>query len=122
MEDSKGNLWIGNNGIGVLKYDGKKVIDFTAQQKLKKEDTKGNSLERIFSIGEDTLGNIWFGTVEFGAWRYDGHSVKNFTKEHGLESKFIWTIYKSKQGELWFGGADPSGVYRFKGNSFERIY
>jgi len=122
MEDSKGNLWIGNNGIGVLKYDGEKVINFTEQQKLKKEDTKGNSLERIFSIGEDTSGNIWFGTVEFGAWRYDGNSVKNFTKEDGLESKFIWTIYKSKQGELWFGGAGPSGVYRFNGNSFERKY
>jgi hypothetical protein len=28
MEDSK-NLWIGNNGIGILKYDGKKIINFT---------------------------------------------------------------------------------------------
>jgi hypothetical protein len=37
MEDSKGNLWIGNNGIGVLKYDGEKVINFTDQQKLKKD-------------------------------------------------------------------------------------
>ena len=73
MEDSKGNLWIGNNGIGVLKYDGEKVINFTAQQKLKKEDTKGNSLDRVFSIGEDASGNIWFGSVEFGAWRYDGN-------------------------------------------------
>jgi len=122
MEDSKGNLWIGNNGIGVLKYEGEKVINFTAQQKLKKEDTKGNSLDRVFSIGEDASGNIWFGTVEFGAWRYDGFSVKNFTKEDGLESKHIWLIYKSKQGELWFGGADPSGVYRFNGNSFDRKY
>lgn len=122
MEDSKGNLWIGNNGIGVFKYDGKKTINFTAQQKLKKEDTKGNSLERVFSIGEDRLGNVWFGTVESGVWRYDGNSVKNFTKVDGLESKHIWTIYKSKQGELWFGGANPSGVYRFNGKFFERKY
>ncbi|MBK8500807.1 MAG: diguanylate cyclase [Saprospiraceae bacterium] len=122
MEDSKGNLWIGNNGIGVLKYDGKETINFTAQQKLKKEDTKGNSLERVFSVGEDGSGNIWFGTVEFGVWRYDGNSMKNFTKEDGLESKHIWTIYKSKQGELWVAGKDPSGVYRFNGNSFERKY
>jgi ligand-binding sensor domain-containing protein len=34
MEDSKGNLWIGNNGMGVLKYDEKNVVNFTAQQKL----------------------------------------------------------------------------------------
>jgi ligand-binding sensor domain-containing protein len=119
MEDSKGNLWIGNNGIGVLKYDGKKIVNFTEQQKLKKEDTKGNSLERVFSIGEDDSGNIWFGTVESGVWRYDGNSVKNFTQADGLGSQFIWTIHKSKQGELWFGG---NGVYRFNGKSFERKY
>jgi ligand-binding sensor domain-containing protein len=121
MEDGKGNLWIGNNGIGVLKYDGKKVVNFTEEQKLKK-DSKGNSLDRVFSIGEDASGNIWFGTVEFGAWRFDGNSVKNFTTADGLESKFIWTIYKSKHGELWLGGADPSGVYRFNGHSFDRKY
>lgn len=122
MEDGKGNLWIGNNGIGVFKYDGKEIINFTEQQKLKKEDTKGNSLERVFSIGEDIFGNVWFGTVESGVWRYDGNSVKNFTKKDGLESQHIWTIYKSKQGELWFGGANPSGVYRFNSHSFERKY
>jgi hypothetical protein len=122
MEDSKGNLWIANNGIGVLKYDGKEIVNFTEQQKLKKEDTHGNSLERVFSIGEDSLGNIWFGTVEFGVWRYDGNSVKNFSKVEGLESEHIWSIYKTKQGELWVGGATPSGVHRFNGKSFERIY
>ena len=122
MEDSKGNLWIANNGIGVLKYDGKKVINFTKQQKLKKEDTKGNSLEKVFSIGEDQLGNVWFGTVGSGVWRYDGRYVKNFTKEDGVGSNHIWMIYKSKKGELWLGGANPSGVYRFNGVSFERIW
>ena len=128
MEDSKGNLWIGNNcggstigGIGVLKYDGKEFIHFTKQHQLRKEDTKGNSLDRVFSIGEDASGNIWFGTVESGVWRYDGNSVKNFTKKDGLDGDLIWIIYKSKQGELWFGGG-PNGVYRFNGKSFERKY
>ncbi|HEY5970247.1 MAG TPA: two-component regulator propeller domain-containing protein [Chitinophagaceae bacterium] len=128
MEDSKGNLWIGNNsggstigGIGVLKYDGKEFIHFTKQHQLRKEDTKANSLDRVFSIGEDASGNIWFGTVESGVWRYDGNSVKNFTKKDGLDGDFIWIIYKSKTGELWFGGG-PNGVYRFNGSSFERKY
>ena len=128
MEDSKGNLWIGYNcggstigGIGVLKYDGKEFIHFTKQHQLRKEDTKGNSLDRVFSIGEDASGNIWFGTVESGVWRYDGNSVKNFTEKDGLDGDLIWIIYKSKTGELWFGGG-PNGVYRFTGKSFERIY
>ncbi|MFN6178610.1 MAG: diguanylate cyclase, partial [Flavobacteriales bacterium] len=57
-----------------------------------------------------------------GVWRYDGNSVKNFTKKDGLPCEQIWTIHKSKQGELWFGGKEPSGVYRFNGNSFERRF
>lgn len=119
VEDKKGNLWIANNGMGVLVFDGKEAINFTAKQKLTKEDTKGNSLERAYSIGKDNEGNIWIGTVDSGVWRYDGNSVVNFTEKDGLVNKFIRTIYKSKQGELWFGG---NGVYHFKGKSFERIY
>lgn len=122
LEDSKGNLWIANNGKGVLVYDGKEAINFTAKQKLRREDTKGNSLDRAFSLGEDAEGNIWIGTVDSGVWKYDGNTVKNFTKGDGLESEHIWIIYKNKQGELWLGGANPSGVYRFNGRSFERIY
>ena len=127
MEDSKGNLWIGNNcgggrsGIGVIKYDGKNFIHFTKQYQLRKEDTKGNSLDKVFSMCEDGLGNIWFGTNESGVWRYDGHTLKNFTQEDGLDSYLTWIIYKSKSGELWFGGG-PNGVYRFTGKSFERKY
>ena len=128
MEDSKGNLWIGNNcggspigGNGVIKYDGKEFINFTKQHQLRKEDTKGNSLNSVFSIGEDASGNIWFGTSESGVWRYDGHTMKNFTQKDGLDGDFTWIIYKSKAGELWFGGGS-NGVYRFNGKSFERKY
>ncbi len=128
MEDSKGNLWIGNNcsgitigGSGVIKYDGKEFINFAKQHQLRKEDTKGNSLDRVFSMSEDTLGNIWFGTAESGVWRYDGHTTKNFTKKDGLDGDLIWIIYRSKTGDLWFGGG-PNGVYRFNGKSFERVY
>lgn len=127
MEDSKGNLWIGNNcgggnsGIGVIKYDGKKFIHFTKQHHLRKEDSKGSSLDKVFSINEDSLGNIWFGTNESGIWRYNGHTLKNFTVKDGVDIGITWIIYKSKSGALWFGGG-PNGVYRFTGKSFERIY
>lgn len=119
LEDSKGNLWIANNGSGVIKYNGKEAVNITRQLKLTKEDTKGNSLDRAFSIGEDREGNIWIGTVESGVWRYDGKAATNFTEKDGLPGQFIYTIYKSKNGDLWFGGI---GVYRFNGTSFERMY
>jgi ligand-binding sensor domain-containing protein len=127
LEDSKGNLWIGNNcgggrsGIGVITYDGKNFIHFTKQHQLRAEDTKGNSLDKVFSIAEDRSGNIWFGTNESGVWCYDGQTIKNYTPADGLDSGITWIIYQSKSGELWFGGG-PNGVYRFTGKSFERKY
>lgn len=119
LEDRNGKLWIANNGKGVLVYDGKTAVNFTVQQKLTKADTQGYSLDRAYSIGEDPEGTIWIGTVESGVWRYDGKTVTNFTEKDGLGGLFIPAIYKSKQGEMWFGGI---GVYRFNGKSFERIY
>jgi ligand-binding sensor domain-containing protein len=127
MEDSKGNLWIGNNcgggrsGIGVIKYDGKNFIQFTKQHQLRLEDTKGNSLDKVLSICEDSIGNIWFGTNQSGVWKYDGQTLKNFTQKDGLDGGITWLIYKSKSGELWFGGG-ANGVYRFTGKNFERKY
>lgn len=34
FEDGRGNLWIGNNGFGVLLYDGQAVSSFTDQHGL----------------------------------------------------------------------------------------
>ena len=134
FEDSKGNLWIGNNGIGVILHDGETAINFTQENGLGRRDHRSGgkmtprpgdvsdgtaSLHRVFSIGEDRAGNIWFGTVEQGAWRYDGESVRNFTEEDGLTSKDIMAIYTDSRGDLWLAG---QGVFKFNGESFDRIH
>jgi len=122
FEDSKGKLWIGNNGIGVLVHDGKRTINFTKRHKLNTKNNEGNSLENVFSIAEDKQGNMWFGTFKSGVWRYDGKSFANFTAKDGIPNEQITTIYKSKDQKLWFGGTNPSGVYQFNGVSFEKVY
>ncbi len=133
LEDSKGNLWIGNNGIGVILHDGQTATQFTQEKGLGKVDqrvgrttpqpgdlTGGSpSLNRVFSIGEDPAGNIWFGTIEHGAWRYDGTSLRNFSANDGLTSKQILCIYTDRRGELWLAG---NGVFKFNGTSFDRIH
>lgn len=133
FEDSKGNLWIGNNGIGIIRHDGRVGTNFTQENGLGKMGSHGErttpqpgdvtddspSLHRVFSIGEDRTGNIWFGTIEHGAWRYDGESLRNFTAEDGLTSKDIMCIYKDRQGDLWLAG---NGVFKFNGLTFDRIH
>jgi len=128
FEDSNGNLWIGNNGIGVLLYDGDTTINFSELHGLVPENSLHNgytsapgSLEHVFSIGEDSNGNIWFGDRDTGAWRFDGKSMRNYTTKDGLTTTHIWQIYKDKKGELWFAMGDGS-VCKFNGESFDKIY
>lgn len=128
FEDSQGTLWIGNNGIGVLKYDGDTIVNISKSYGLVPKDSKHNgyasppgTLEHVFSIAEDKHGNMWFGDRDTGAWRFDGNTFENFTLEDGLTSNHIWAIYKDKKGELWYAMADGS-VCRFNGKSFYRVF
>ena len=122
FEDSRGNLWIGNNGLGVLLYDGQAVSNFTEQCGLSiRGKGPSGSLGRIFSIAEDAAGNIWFGSRDNGAWRFNGESLTNYTLEDGLTSPMVRTIYRDKRDVLWFGMGDGS-VCRFNGKSFDKIF
>ncbi len=133
FEDSKGRLWIGNNGIGVILVDGGTVTRFTQEHGLGKSGPHGGrtipqpgdvtdgspTLHRVFSIGEDRDGNIWFGTVEHGAWRYDGESLRHYSARDGLTTRDVMCIYTDRRGDLWLAG---HGVFRFNGASFERMH
>lgn len=135
FEDSKGRLWIGNNGIGVVMRDGDTTVNFTQAHGVGRRFLPSHSpelaprpgdapagepsLHRVFSIGEDRDGNIWFGTIEQGAWRYDGATLRQFTEEDGLETKQVFGIYTDHQGDLWLGG---NGVFKFNGTAFERQF
>lgn len=133
LEDRKGRLWIGNNGIGVILREGAVTTQFTQQMGLGKMGSHGDrrvplpgdvtdgspTLHRVFSIGEDRDGNIWFGTIDHGAWRYDGKTLRNFGVADGLTSKDVMAIYTDRDGRLWLGG---NGVFWFNGTTFERRY
>ena len=136
FEDSRGRVWIGNNGVGVVVVDGDATYGLT---KLAGEgDALVNmgapltrslaanhpskideSLQRVFSIGEDRDGNIWIGTIGGGAWRYDGRTLKQFNEHDGLTTANVMAIYCDHDGELWLGG---TGVFRLTGDRFERVY
>ncbi len=137
LEDTRGRVWIGNNGIGVILIEGDNVVHFTQAQGVGRRDHRAGggrapqpgdapdgapSLHRVFSIGEDRLGHIWFGTIEQGAWRFDGETLTRFGADDGLASADILGIYRDRRGDLWLGGASPTGVYKFNGESVDRVH
>jgi len=128
FEDSKGRLWIGNNGIGVLLKVGDSITNFSEKNKLihptsgrKGDKSMPGTLEHVFTIAEDRKDNIWFGDRDAGIWKYDGVKMTNYTKKDGLTNDNALSIFEDDKGKLWFGMEDGK-VYQFNGKTFERQF
>lgn len=128
FEDTKGRLWIGNNGIGVLLKEGNSIVNFSKRHSLISLNSKGNgdkspknTLEHVFIIAEDSKGNIWFGDRDAGVWKYDGEKLENYSTKEGLVNDFALSIYEDKTKELWFGMANGN-IYKFNGKAFEKQF
>ena len=128
LADSKGRIWIGNNGIGVLLMEGNSIINFSEKNNLihptstrRGDKSKPGTLEHIFAVEEDSEGNIWFGDRDTGAWKYDGKNVTNYVINNKLSSPMIWTIYKDNNKNLLFGMAEGN-VFKFNGRTFEKQF
>jgi Ca2+-binding RTX toxin-like protein len=112
----QGNLWIGSDGGGVCKYDGKTFTNFTKKQ--------GLSNLTVFSIIEDKMGNLWFGTYGSGVSKYEP-SIKegqvgtftHYTEKEGLSNNIVFSVLEDKTGNIWFG-TYGGGVSKYNGDSF----
>jgi ligand-binding sensor domain-containing protein len=104
FQDSKGNLWFGTIGNGVVRYDTKTLTYFS--------DPDGFVSRSVFAINEDNTGNLWFGTDQ-GVYKYDGKTFKNYNSKDGLNDLGISrkSILVDKSGKIWVG--THSGIYQY---------
>ncbi len=122
MEDSRGHLWLATLGSGVMRFDGKQLVQLT-----EKDGLVHNS---ISSIMEDSKGSIWFGSGGQGirgkgVSRYMpdlstnsvGGTLTNFSKEDGLSGDRIQEILEDAAGNIWFSTFD-GGICQFDGKYF----
>ena len=70
IEDKKGNLWFG--GDGIHRYDGKTFTHFSTKD--------GLINPWVWSILEDKSGNLWVGTRETGLFLYDGKTFITYSE------------------------------------------
>ncbi|HAK76217.1 MAG TPA: regulator [Runella sp.] len=109
FQDSKGNLWFGTIGEGVVRYDEKTLTYFSYPD--------GFYNQTVYAINEDKEGNMWFGTDQ-GVYKYDprravGERFKNYNQKDGLDYVDITRkgILVDKSGTVWVG--THGGVYRY---------
>lgn len=94
FEDSRGILWIGTGGQGVVAIHHGIATQYTRRQGLI------NDFIRAFC--EDRRGNLWIGT-DGGVTRWDGKHFQNFSTSNGLAYPSVRAIVEDKAGNLWVG-------------------
>lgn len=109
-EDGNNNIWIGTDGDGLLKFDGKNFQKFTIKE--------GLSANHVRNIIQDNLGNFWISTIE-GLDVYNGMFFKNVLSNKSTGFKYANCSFKDKEGTLWFGTND--GVYKINKFNIEYI-
>src|SRR5699024_6047100 len=98
--DSKGVLWIGRNGKGVMNIDLK-------SDSINIPDLSILSDGTVRTITEDKKGRIWLGT-EKGVTVLNGNGTseilqQDFVDNNKLNDNAVYTILSDKDDNMWIG-------------------
>lgn len=95
LEDSRGFLWVGSEGGGISRFDGKEFVTYTTEHGL-----ADNTVRCLY---EDRDGLIWIGTDGNGISRFDGKTFQSFDSENGLSNDYVRCITQDTVGNIWIG-------------------
>lgn len=113
FEDSKGNIWIGTVGVGVLKLN-----PSTGEFRHYKPDESSETIDNSYvaAIEEDEFGRIWIGGNEGIDIIYPGNGkIVHFANEKGngnsLPSNTVFSIFKDSQKRIWVATEEGLALY-----------
>ncbi len=120
--DSSGNVWIGTEGNGLIKFDGVTAETFDLNKLL-------NFSNEISALAFDKRGVLWIGTqlqgntgLPSGLVKFDGSNWKTFTQSNSsLPEGEVSSISIDKNGTTWT--ATPfSGIAEFDGSGIWHVF
>ena len=115
MEDDQGNIWIGTESAGLLKFNAQSHnFDFCIPNELDKTSIQYNF--RINSLFEDNEKNIWVGTDRginiFSPYRQYFRTIHYQPGELSIKSNEILSAHQVPGGDLFIGtGGGGVSVY-----------
>src|SRR5580658_5479757 len=107
--DREGNLWIGTNGEGLMRFKERPIRIFT----------KADGLPNIIpmTVLSKSDGSLWVGNNCGGLSVFNGKRFKTYNEKDGLSNSCVWALAEGKSGEVWVG-TWGGGLYRFADGHF----
>lgn len=106
FEDSKGNIWAGTNGDGIIVMNHDRIIARYSPLPLRNDVALLPINGYIRAIEEDANGNIWIGTHGGGIAVYQPATNKwtIYTQENSrLPGNKIQSLHCDSKGRMWIG-------------------
>lgn len=97
IQDSRGNIWVGTNGGGLSRFNGKSFQTFTTQD--------GLGSNQLWALFEDSQSNLWIGASQC-VTRYDGITFRNYTEDPVPFLRIYPFFHEDSNGEVWIISAD----------------
>jgi ligand-binding sensor domain-containing protein len=110
--DREGNLWIGTNGEGLMRFKDRPIRMFT------KADGLPNNIPMTVLSKSD--GSLWVGNNCGGLSVFNGERFKTYNEKDGLANSCVWALAEGKRGELWVG-TWGGGLFRFADGHFAQF-
>ncbi len=102
FEDSLRNFWVAGLTGGMDLMDRERGV-FTHFNKSTGFPTSAINM----AIHEDEDGYLWLGTTDTGIVKFNPRTkeaVAVYTESDGLQDDTIWRSFKTRDGQMWFGG------------------
>ncbi|MEP7703138.1 two-component regulator propeller domain-containing protein [Paraglaciecola sp. 25GB23A] len=116
-QDQSGFLWFGTGYNGLMRYDGKNIVQY------QNDPSNLNSLpnDNAGNVMIDKNNNLWIGSWGGGVLRYNQEKQKFTQHQHvpdlsnTISSVRVQNIFEDQQGEIWLG--TDNGLNKFNPNS-----
>ncbi len=108
LTDSKGIMWIGTNGGGLVRFQNGVFKNFSTKE--------GLADNAVWSLYEDRNGDIWAGTGGGGISILSNNHFRTIDTSDGLCGNYIWNITEDRSGTVW-AGSDGNYISRITEDS-----